>query len=51
MQIRHATRNLAFVRRMALNLFMPGTTKRIGIKVKRKSCGWDGAYLIQVLSQ
>lgn len=51
MRIGQAAHNLALVRRMALNLLQQETTKQIGIKAKRKACGWDNAYLIKVLTQ
>lgn len=51
MRVGHAAHNLALVRRMALNLLKQDTTKQIGVKAKRKACGWDNAYLIRVLSQ
>ena len=50
MRIGHAAHNLALVRRMALNLLKRETSKKIGIRAKRKSCGWDNAYLVTVLS-
>lgn len=47
----HADRNLAVVRRLALNLLKQEHTAKVGIKAKRKRAGWDYQYLISVLSQ
>jgi predicted transposase YbfD/YdcC len=45
----HAPRNLALIRRLALNLLKRNTSFKIGIKAKRLRAGWDTAYLVQLL--
>ncbi len=50
-RIGHAAENLAVIRRIGLNLLKQDTTAKLGIKAKRRRCGWDDAYLLQVLSQ
>lgn len=47
----HADENLAILRHLSLNLLQKETSKKLGIKSKRKSCGWDHSYLQKVLSQ
>lgn len=46
----NAAENLAIVRRIALNLLKRDTTKKCGIKCRRKVAGWDHSYLLQILS-
>lgn len=45
----YAPRNLALIRRLALNLLKRNTSFKIGIKAKRLRAGWDTAYLVQLL--
>jgi predicted transposase YbfD/YdcC len=46
----NAPQNLASLRHIALNLIKQETSgKKKSIQVKRKSCGWDNAYLAKVL--
>jgi len=35
---------------MALNLLKQERSIKVGIKAKRLKCGWDTAYLLQVLA-
>jgi hypothetical protein len=41
--------NLGILRRIALNLLKQETTTKAGVKAKRKTSGWDEAYLRRVL--
>jgi predicted transposase YbfD/YdcC len=45
----HAPRNLALIRRLALNLLKRNTSFKVGIKVKRLRAGWDNVYLLRLL--
>ena len=45
----YAAENLAVARQVALNLLKMDSTVKVGIKNKRKNCGWDENYLIKVL--
>lgn len=45
----HAPRNLALLRRLALNLLKQDTSLKIGVKAKRLRAGWDEPYLHNVL--
>lgn len=45
----HAPRNLALLRRLALNLLKQETSLKVGVKAKRLRAGWDAPYLLRVL--
>jgi predicted transposase YbfD/YdcC len=45
----HAPRNLALLRRLALNLLKQETSLKVGVKAKRLRAGWDAPYLLKVL--
>jgi len=48
--MKHAMRNVALVRRMALNLLKSvPSAKKTSVAIKRKKAGWDNRYLQQVL--
>lgn len=44
-----AAKNLATARQIALNLLKQDTTEKVGIKNKRKGCGWSKDYLCHIL--
>lgn len=44
-----AAENMNILRHMCLNMLKQEKTCRMGIKGKRKKCGWDHEYLIKVL--
>lgn len=43
-------RNLATLRKIALNLLKRDTKSKVGIATKRRRAGWDDAYLLKVLA-
>lgn len=45
----YAAENMNILRHMCLNMLKQEKTCRMGIKGKRKKCGWDHKYLIKVL--
>ena len=45
----YAAENMNILRHMCLNMLKQETTCKMGIKGKRKKCGWDHGYLIKVL--
>lgn len=45
----HGAENFSRLCRMALNLLKHETTAKCGIAIKRKMCGWDNSYLLNVL--
>lgn len=45
----HAGKNLALVRKIALNLLRTEKTAKVGIKAKRLKAGWSAQYLERVL--
>ncbi len=45
----NAAENFAIVRQVALNLLKQEKVEKVGIKTKRKMCGWDHDYLLSVL--
>ena len=48
-RIGHAPENLAILHHIALNLLTQERTKKLGIKNKRLSAGWDHDYLLRVI--
>lgn len=40
----------AIMRQIALNLLRQDTATKVGIKTKRKMCGWDHDYLLRILA-
>ena len=47
----HAPENFNILRHISLNLLKQDTSRKIGIKAKRKTAGWDENYLIKILKQ
>ena len=45
----YAAENMSILRHMCLNMLKQESTCKVGIKGKRKKCGWDHEYLIKVL--
>jgi predicted transposase YbfD/YdcC len=45
----HADANCSILRRTALSLLKNNKTKKVGVKNKRLSAGWDDAYLEEIL--
>ena len=45
----HSAANLAVIRHIALNLIKNETSRKVGIKVKRKRAGWDNHYLLRLI--
>lgn len=48
--IGHSAHNLALIRRIALNLLKKESSHKNGIACRRKTAGWDHAYLLKVLT-
>ncbi len=48
-RIGNAAENLAIVRQIALNLLKQEKVTKVGIKSKRKMCGWDHDYMLTVM--
>jgi predicted transposase YbfD/YdcC len=46
----YSAHNLALVRRIALNLLKQESSHKNGIACRRKTAGWDHAYLLKVLT-
>jgi predicted transposase YbfD/YdcC len=44
----HGAENFSRLCRIALNLLKRETSQKVGIKTKRKICGWDNDYLLKV---
>ena len=47
---RNAARNLALLRRIALNLVRAGTTLKASLKGRRKYAGWDDAFMAALIT-
>ena len=43
-------RNLAVLRKIALNLLRRETTSKVGVQSKRRKAGWNDGYLLKVLA-
>ena len=46
----NAAENFSIIRKIALNLLKKENSRKVGIKTKRKKCGWSEQYLLKVLS-
>lgn len=49
MRAENAAENMNVIRQMTLNMLGQEKSTRVGIKAKRKRCGWDRDYLLRVL--
>ena len=47
----HSAANLAVIRHIALNILKNETSRKVGIKVKRKRAGWDNDYLLRMIRE
>ena len=47
---RTAARNLAILRRMAVNLVGRDRSSKASIRAKRKRAAWDDGYMLQLLA-
>jgi predicted transposase YbfD/YdcC len=47
---RPAARNLAILRKIAINLIGRGKTPRISIRARRKQAAWNGDYMLSLLA-
>ena len=47
---RNAARNLALLRKIALNLARADTTLKASLKGKRKSAAWDNAFMATLIA-
>jgi len=45
----HAAENFSILRHIAINLLKQAKSEKRGIKARRKRCGWDRDYLLEVL--
>lgn len=45
----YSAENFALIRHIAINLLKQDTTKKIGVKAKRLTAGWDNSYLLKLL--
>lgn len=48
-RMEYAAENAAILRQVALNLLKQEKMAKVGIKTKRKMCGWDHDYLLAIL--
>jgi len=46
---KHAARNFAIIRKIALNLLKQEDSKKLSLKTKRLKAGWDNNFLIKIL--
>jgi hypothetical protein len=46
---RSATRNLAILRKIAVNLISRGRTARISMRISRKQATWNDEYMMSLL--
>lgn len=46
---KNAAQNYALIRKVALNLLRQDKQNKVGIKCKRKMCGWDHDYMLRIL--
>ena len=46
----NSAENLSILRRIAMNLLRQDKSVKVGIEAKRKRAGWDGKYLLRILT-
>ena len=51
MRSKNVAENMNLIRHIALNLLKQEKSVKMGLKSKRKKCGWDKEYLYLVLSK
>lgn len=49
MRSKNEAENMNLIRHMCLNMLKQDKTVKMGLKSKRKKCGWDKAYLLRIL--
>jgi predicted transposase YbfD/YdcC len=48
-RVKNAAHNFGLIRKVALNLLRQDKDNKVGIKCKRKMCGWDHDYMLRIL--
>ncbi len=51
MRAKNEAENMNVIRHLVLNLLKQEKSVKMGLKSKRKKCGWDHEYLLKVLGQ
>jgi hypothetical protein len=48
-RVKNAAHNYRLIRKVALNLLRQDRANKVDITCKRKMCGWDHDYMLQIL--